>query len=96
MLGGLDSAWRLIGCVLECVYVCTVQIYWSRVNVSKLLRTVELGRHWEAAAFLYVETAEFDSAVRVMMEHSPAAFNADKFLEIIQKVCVCVCVCVCV
>jgi len=63
-----------------------IKVYVKRVNVTKLLRTVELGRHWEAAAFLYVETAEFDSAVRVMIEHSPSAFNPDKFLEIIQKV----------
>ncbi len=62
------------------------QVYWSRVNVSKLLRAVETGRHWEAAAFLYVSTGDFDQGVRVMVKHSPVAYNSDKFLEIIQKV----------
>ena len=61
-------------------------MYWSRVNVSKLLRAIEMGRHWEAAAFLYIETGDFDQGVRVMIKHSPVAYNSDRFLEIIQKV----------
>ena len=56
------------------------------MNVSKLLRAVETGRHWEAAAFLYISTSDFDQGVRVMVKHSPVAYNSDKFLEIIQKV----------
>jgi clathrin heavy chain len=63
-----------------------VKVYWSRVNVSKLLRAIEMGRHWEAAAFLYIETGDFDQGVRVMIKHSPVAYNSDRFLEIIQKV----------
>jgi clathrin heavy chain len=63
-----------------------VKVYWSRVNVSKLLRAVEAGRHWEAAAYLYIQTGDADQGVRVMIKHSPVAYNSDKFLEIIQKV----------
>lgn len=63
-----------------------IKIYWSRVNVSKLLRACEEGRHWAESTFLYTETGDFDMAVRTMMEHSPTAFNMDKFFEVIQKV----------
>ena len=79
--------WLHCVCVLRWpVMLSRRQVYWSRVNVSKLLRAVETGRHWEAAAFLYVSTGDFDQGVRVMVKHSPVAYNSDKFLEIIQKV----------
>lgn len=63
-----------------------IKFFWSRVNVSKLLRACENGQHWKEAAFLYVENKEYDQAVRVMIEHSPDAFQADRFMDIIQKV----------
>mmetsp|Transcript_10294 Transcript_10294/g.24653 ORF Transcript_10294/g.24653 Transcript_10294/m.24653 type:complete len:1703 (-) Transcript_10294:71-5179(-) len=63
-----------------------LKYFWSRLNVSKVLRACEGNLQWTEAAFLYVETREYDNAVRVMIEHSSAAFVLDKFLEIIQKV----------
>ena len=63
-----------------------IKLFWSRINVSRLLRACEEGRHWEESAFLHVQTEEFDSAAQVMMEHSPIAFKHDQFLDIISKV----------
>jgi clathrin heavy chain len=63
-----------------------VKVYWGRMNIAKVLRACEAGRHWKEAAYLHVETQEFDAAVRVMMAHSASAFNQDKFLEVIKKV----------
>lgn len=63
-----------------------LHVYWQRLNVSKALRACETGRHWEESTFLYIETGEFDQAVRVMMEHSPVAFNNDRFVDAVQKV----------
>jgi len=62
-----------------------IKIFWSRMNVPKMLRACELGRHWEEACFLYVENQEFDSGVKCMMEHVEA-FEHNKFLDAILKV----------
>ena len=63
-----------------------IKIFWSRCTIPKLLRACEAGYHWAEACFLQQENEDFDSAVRTMMEHSPEAFDHDKFLSIIQKV----------
>ena len=63
-----------------------IKVFWQRMNVSRMLTACESGRHWAEAAYLHVQTEEHDSAVRVMMEHSPSAFKNDQFLEIIKKV----------
>lgn len=63
-----------------------ISVFKTRLNVPKVLRACEAGRHWPEAVFLYVETEEYDNAVKVMMDHSPAAFQRDRFLDIIAKV----------
>ncbi|CAE7658439.1 unnamed protein product [Symbiodinium sp. KB8] len=62
-----------------------VRAFTPRMNVSRMLKAVEEARAWPEAAYMHVATEEFDSAVRVMMEHSPSAFNGEQFLDIIQK-----------
>jgi clathrin heavy chain len=63
-----------------------IQVYWSRVNVAKLLRACEQGYHWQEAVFLYKETEEFDQAVNTMIHHSAACFDEAIFTVVIQKV----------
>jgi clathrin heavy chain len=63
-----------------------LSIFRSRLNMSRVLRACEGGRHWAEATFLYVESGDFDSAVSTMMAHSPSAFHHDKFLEAITQV----------
>jgi clathrin heavy chain len=63
-----------------------IKIFWARMNVPKMLRACEKGRHWEEACFLHVENSEFDSAVRLMMEHPESAWEHNKCLDAILKV----------
>lgn len=63
-----------------------IKLYWSRMHAPKMLRACEAGRHWAAATFLYVETKDFDMAVRTMVEHSPSAFDHERFMSAIQQV----------
>jgi clathrin heavy chain len=62
-----------------------IKIFWSRMNVPKLLRACEKALHWEETCFLYKEDGQFDNAVRTMTEHS-VCFKHDMFLDCIQKV----------
>jgi len=66
----------------------SLRLYHKRLNISKVLRACEAGRHWPEAVFLLcdVEQPDFDQGVRVMMEHSAVAFTNEKFLEVIPKV----------
>ena len=63
-----------------------IQVYWSRVNVGKLLRACESGYHWKEAVFLYKETEEYDMAVTTMINHSASCFEDGLFTVVIQKV----------
>ena len=58
----------------------------SRINTSKLLRACEAGRHWPEACFILCETEDFDSAVKLQIEHAPAAFDPTRFCEIVTRV----------
>lgn len=63
-----------------------LKVFKSRLNVPKILRACEAGRHWPEAAFLHIETDDFDSGIKVMIDHSPTAFDHDRFKEIVRKV----------
>ena len=62
-----------------------IKIFWSRMNVPKLLRACEAARLWDEAVYLYKEDDQYDSAVKIMIEHS-IAFHHDLFLDCAQKV----------
>jgi len=66
----------------------SLKMYHKRLNISKVLRACEAGRHWPEAVFLLcdVEQPDFDLGVRYMMEHAPQAFSLEKFLEVVPKV----------
>jgi len=63
-----------------------VKIFWSRINIPKLIRECERSHLWEAVCFLHCQHEEFDSAANTMMEHSGTAYSHDKFMEVMQKV----------
>ena len=63
-----------------------IKIFWSRCTIPKLLRACEAGYHWAEACFLQHESEDFDSAARCMMDHSPEAFQHEKFIDTIKKV----------
>ena len=63
-----------------------IKIFWSRMNIPKLLRACEAGHHWSDAVFLYRENEDFDNAILTMIKHSPVAWDNDGFLAMILKV----------
>ncbi len=62
-----------------------IKIFWSRMNVVKLLRACERALLWKETVYLYKEDQQHDSAVRTMIDHVPA-WSHDLFLDCVQKV----------
>lgn len=63
-----------------------VRNYFQKLNVSKLLKTCERFLLWNEAVYLHSNYNEHDSAIKIMMEHSPTAFKHESFANIIQKI----------
>jgi clathrin heavy chain len=63
-----------------------LEIYWSRVNIPKVLRAAEQAHLWPELVFLYDKYDEYDNAVLTMMKHPSEAFHDKRFLEMIVKV----------
>jgi len=63
-----------------------IKIYWSRMNIPKMLRACERARLWQEACYLMVENQEFDSAINCMIEHPESAWDDSKFLDCVVKV----------
>jgi clathrin heavy chain len=61
------------------------KVFFSKLNVSKVVRACERARLFTPAVYLYMQNKQFDDAVKVMMERAPAYTN-DIFLECIIKV----------
>jgi len=59
---------------------------YKKINIPKLLISCQTGCLWAEMRFLYIHNDEFDSAIRVMMEHSVDAFDHLICLENITKV----------
>ena len=57
----------------------------ARLNASKMIRACEAGRLWEEAVVLHAASEDYEQAVRTMMDHAPAAFKLDAFLEYVVK-----------
>ena len=63
-----------------------IKIFWSRMNIPKLLRACEAGHHWSEATFLYKENEDFDNAILTMINHSTVAWQDDLFMSLVIKV----------
>ena len=61
-----------------------IKIFWSRMNIPKILRACETALLWDEAVYLYKEDGQHDSAVKCMIEHA-TAFKHDLFLDCVQK-----------
>merc|ERR1711935_89276 len=61
------------------------KVFFSRLNVSKVVKACEHARLWPPAVYLYTQDKQYDSAVKIMMERGPA-FENDLFLDAIVKV----------
>jgi len=61
------------------------KVFFSKLNVSKVVRACERARLWPSAVYLYMADKQHDSAVKVMSERA-TAFDNDLFLDSIIKV----------
>merc|ERR1712117_229724 len=63
-----------------------LELFWSRVNIPKVLRASEQAHLWAELVFLYDKYEEFDNAVLAMMAHPTEAWRESHFKDIITKV----------
>ncbi|GAA5870209.1 hypothetical protein JCM8547_006917 [Rhodosporidiobolus lusitaniae] len=63
-----------------------LKLFWSRVNIPKVLRAAEQAHLWPELVFLYVHYDEFDNAALAMMERSADAWEHNQFKEVVVKV----------
>jgi len=63
-----------------------LELFWSRVNIPKVLRAAEQAHLWAELVFLYDKYEEFDNAALAMMAHPTEAWRESHFKDIITKV----------
>jgi clathrin heavy chain len=63
-----------------------LKMFYSRVNIPKVIRACETAHMWSELIFLYVNYDEFDNAVLSMMKYSSDTFDHDYFKSIVGKV----------
>ncbi|KAG7890259.1 hypothetical protein KL907_004218 [Ogataea polymorpha] len=63
-----------------------LKLFWSRLNIPKVIRACESAHLWPELIFLYCHYDEWDNAALAMMERSETAFEHSSFKEIIVKV----------
>ncbi|ODV89459.1 hypothetical protein CANCADRAFT_32710 [Tortispora caseinolytica NRRL Y-17796] len=63
-----------------------LKLFWSRINIPKVLRACEQAHLWPELVFLYCHYDEWDNASLVTMERAADAFEHNSFKEMIVKV----------
>ena len=63
-----------------------LRIFWSRLNIPKVLKACEDAHLWPELVFLYTHYDEFDNAALAMMERAADAWEHHTFKETIIKV----------
>ncbi|GAA6060259.1 hypothetical protein JCM10212_003959, partial [Sporobolomyces blumeae] len=63
-----------------------LKLFWSRINIPKVLRAAEQAHLWSELVFLYVHYDEFDNAALAMMERAADAWDHNQFKEVVVKV----------
>lgn len=64
-----------------------LELFWSRVNIPKVLRAAEQAHLWSELVFLYDKYEEYDNAAITMMQHPTESWREQHFKEVIAKVC---------
>lgn len=62
-----------------------LRLFWSRINIPKMIRATEEAHLWPELIFLYVHFDEPDNACLAMMERSADAWEHQSFKDIITK-----------
>ncbi|EDO15226.1 hypothetical protein Kpol_423p16 [Vanderwaltozyma polyspora DSM 70294] len=63
-----------------------LKLFWSRINIPKVIRAVEEAHLWQEVVFLYAHYDEWDNATLTMIEKCTKSFDHEYFKEIIVKV----------
>lgn len=63
-----------------------LELFWSRVNIPKVLRAAEQAHLWSELVFLYDKYEEYDNSALTMMAHPTEAWKESLFKEVITKV----------
>ena len=63
-----------------------IKLFWSRLNIRKMLKTCEENGHWSELTFLYLHYDEFDNACISMMDHPIESYEHVKFKDTLAKV----------
>jgi len=63
-----------------------LELFWSRVNIPKVLRAAEQAHLWSELVFLYDKYEEYDNGVLTMMAHPTEAWKESHFKDMITKV----------
>ncbi|PQE09668.1 clathrin heavy chain protein [Rutstroemia sp. NJR-2017a BBW] len=63
-----------------------LKLFWSRINIPKMIRACEEAHLWPELVFLYCHYDEWDNAALAMMERASDAWEHHSFKDIIVKV----------
>ncbi|XP_013387362.1 clathrin heavy chain 1 isoform X2 [Lingula anatina] len=63
-----------------------LDLFWSRVNIPKVLRAAEQAHLWPELVFLYDKYEEYDNAIITMMNHPTEAWKENHMKDVITKV----------
>lgn len=63
-----------------------LKLFWSRINIPKMIRACEDSHLWPELVFLYYHYDEWDNAALAMMERAADAWEHHSFKDIIVKV----------
>lgn len=63
-----------------------LKLFWSRINIPKMIRASEEAHLWPELVFLYSHYDEWDNAALAMMERAADAWEHHSFKDVIVKV----------
>ncbi|XP_004628048.1 clathrin heavy chain 2 isoform X2 [Octodon degus] len=63
-----------------------LELFWSRVNIPKVLRAAKQAHLWAELVFLYDKHEEYDNVILTMMSHPIEAWKESQFKDVIAKV----------
>jgi hypothetical protein len=63
-----------------------LKLFWSRINIPKMIRACEEAHLWPELVFLYCHYDEWDNAALAMMERAADAWEHHSFKDIVVKV----------
>jgi clathrin heavy chain len=61
------------------------KVFFTKLNVSKVVRACERARMYKPAVYLYMQDKQHDNAIKTMIERAPAWEN-DLFLDAVTKI----------